>query len=105
MNVYIKKYMFLEVILTFLIFFGVKYVVFWLTDKKGLPEFLRYKPWICYKCCSFWSLITLYITIFVMFKCGLWYLLIAGVILTIFDAVALHIDENNVVSINEIEIK
>jgi hypothetical protein len=40
-----------------------------------------------------------------MFKCGLWYLLIAGVVLTILDAVALHIDENNVVSINEIEIK
>ena len=96
--------MFLEIILTFFIFFGVKYVVFWLTDKKGLPEFLRYKPWICYKCCSFWSLITLYITIFLMFKCGLWYLLIAGTILTILDTIARKVDESQGIIIKDIDI-
>ena len=96
--------MFLEIILTFFIFFGTKYVVFWLTDKKGLPEFLNYKPYSCATCLGFWSLITLYITIFLMFKCGLWYLLIAGVILTILDTIARKVDESQGTIIKDIDI-
>lgn len=87
--------MFLEIILTFFIFFGVKYVVFWLTDKKGLPEFLRYKPYSCYRCMGFWSLIFIYINLFIISNYTWWYLIICGTSLTILDVIALSVAEKN----------
>ena len=96
--------MIFEIILTIIVFFGVKALIYYLTDIKGLPAFLNYKPWICYKCFSFWSLLFLYINIFIISKFDMWYILIAGIVLTILDAIALIVDEkNNIISIDEIE--
>ena len=95
--------MILEILLTILIFFGVKFIIYYLTDKKGLPAFLNYKPWICYKCFSFWGLIFTYVNVWIISKYDMWYILIAGIILTILDAIALTVDEkNNIISIDEI---
>lgn len=93
--------MIFEIFLTIIIFFGIKFIIFQLTDRIGIPAFLNYKPWICYKCFSFWSLLFLYINIFIISKYDMWYILIAGIILTILDAVALTVDENNTTSIND----
>ena len=98
--------MILEIFITFIVFFVVKSLVFYLTDVKGLPEFLNYKPYCCFKCLSFWSLLTIYPTLFYISNYEWWYLLIVGISITGLDTTAKHIDENNnFVSIKEIEIK
>lgn len=96
--------MIFEIILTFIIFFVVKAVVFYFTDIKGLPAFLCYKPWICYKCCSCWTLMTIYPTIFYLSNYDWWYLFVVGISITGLDTTALHIDESQGTIINEIEI-
>lgn len=97
--------MIFEIILTFIIFFVVKAVIYYFTDIKGLPAFLCYKPWVCYKCCSFWTLLTIYPTIYYMSNFTWWYSLVVGISITGLDTIALQIEENNTISINEIEIK
>lgn len=91
--------MILELILTIIIFFITKYVIFIITE-KGLPNFINYKPYCCYKCFSFWTLIFIYVNSIICLNT--WYLSIIGIIITILDAIALHIDENNTTSINDI---
>lgn len=73
--------------------------------EKGLPEWLQYQPYCCYKCFSFWSLLFIYINIFLISDYTYWYTLIVGIILTVLDAIALHIDENNTISIDEINVE
>lgn len=93
--------MILQLILTIFIFFTIKYLIFKITE-KGLPAFINYQPYSCYKCCSFWVLLFIYINSIITLQ--LWYMGIIGIIITILDAVALHIDEMNTVSVNEIDI-
>lgn len=95
--------MIFEIILTFILFFLIKALVFYFTDNRGLPEFLKYKPYICYKCCSFWTLLTIYSTIFYISNCNWWFMMIVGTLITVLDTVALTVDENNnIVTIDEI---
>lgn len=92
--------MIFEIILTFIIFFVTKSIVFYLTDIKGLPDWLNYKPYNCYKCMSFWALITIYSTSFVLSNYHYWYVLITGLSITILDAIAKCQDEKKGVIIN-----
>jgi len=92
--------MILQVILSIIVFFVVKCIIYNITE-KGLPDFINYQPFNCYKCFSFWTLITLYIVILLSFST--WAFSIAGIIITILDAIALTIDEkNNTISIKDI---
>jgi hypothetical protein len=95
--------MIFEIILTFIVFFAVKSIIFYMTDIKGLPEFINYKPYCCAKCFTFWSLMLIYPTIFYISNYTWYYLLIVGILLTGLDTAAKHIDENNnIVTIDEI---
>lgn len=93
--------MLFEIILTISIFFISKYIIYRVTE-KGMPEWLNYQPYICRKCFTFWSLLFLYINIFIVSNYTSWYILIVGILLTILDTIALHIAENNTISINDI---
>ena len=74
------------------IFFTVNYGAYWLTEVHGMPEWLQYKPWVCRLCLTFWSLIGIYITLWLSFVC-LNYMAIYGIILTILNAIAMWIDQ------------
>ena len=83
----------LQFILTFIIFFVVNYGAYWITEKKGLPEWLQYKPWICRLCLTFWSLIFIYTAIWVSFTCLV--IGISGILLACMNAAAMWIDQKN----------
>ena len=81
---------FMAVIIIFLI---VSYGAYYLTEVKGLPIWLQYKPFECRMCLTFWSLIGVYIALGLSFSCL--YLMIGGCILAILNAIAMYIDQRN----------
>lgn len=88
------------IILQLIIFYLIKYFIYQLTDVKGLPSFLNYKPYNCYKCFSFWLnisisiLFTIYVNIIGLFGIGL----------TILDTIAFIIyEKNNFYSIKDVK--
>lgn len=90
----------LEFALILGIFLPVKYLTYWLTEVKGLPEWLNYKPWICNLCLTFWTLIAIYIAIGVSFSCYITG--IGGVIFAILNAIAMKVHQkNNTVSLED----
>lgn len=82
-----------EIITMFVIFFAVNYAAYWITEVKGLPQWLQYKPWICRLCLTFWSLVVIYLTILLSFQCL--YLGIGGIILAVMNALAMYIDQKH----------
>lgn len=80
-----------QIILMFVIFFIVNYGAYYITEKRGLPEWLHYKPFECRLCLTFWSLIAIYLTIWLSFSC--YYLGIAGIVLAGMNALAMYIDQ------------
>lgn len=85
-----KLIQFIVIIIIFLI---VSYGAYYITEVKGLPIWLQYKPFECRKCLTFWSLIGIYIALGLSFSCL--YLMIGGCILAILNAIAMHIDQRN----------
>lgn len=80
-----------QVIITVIIFLLVNFGAHWLTEVKGLPDWLNYKPFSCDLCLTFWSLIGIYITLWLSFSCL--YIGIYGIILAILNAIAMWIDQ------------
>lgn len=80
-----------KIITMFVIFFAVNYAAYWITEVKGLPQWLQYKPWICRLCLTFWSLVVIYLTILLSFQCL--YLGVGGIILAVMNALAMYIDQ------------
>lgn len=81
----------LQIIITMAIFFTVKFLCWKITDEWGLPLWLQYKPWECYKCLSFWSLMALYGVYGLILH--LWITMAVGVVLTILDTIAIIINQ------------
>lgn len=75
----------------YLIFILVNYFSWWFTEKDNVPEFLKYKPFECRLCLTFWLLVGIYIALGISFK--LWVVLIVGIILAIMNAIAMWIDQ------------
>lgn len=82
----------LQALAALIIFFAVNYGAYWLTEVKGLPAWLQYKPWVCRLCLTFWSLMGIYITLWLSFSC-LIYMTIYGISLTILNTIAMWIDQ------------
>lgn len=80
-----------EIIGVFTVFFIVRYLAHKITDEWGLPQWLDYKPFNCELCLTFWSLITIYTTIWLSFSCL--YVGIGGIILASMNALAMWIDQ------------
>lgn len=81
----------LQVVLVFALFIVTTYFTYKLTEEWGLPKWLDYKPFICNKCFTFWSLLAIYLSIGLIFK--LYITLIVGLILSVANAIAMHINE------------
>ena len=82
-----------EIITTFILFFIVNYSAWYVTEVKGLPQWLQYKPWECRLCLTFWSLIAVYSTIWASFNCLI--IGIVGITLAMMNALAMYIDQRN----------
>jgi len=80
-----------QIWLVFAIFFTVKFLAWKITEDWKLPQWLKYKPWECYTCLGFWTLITIYLTFGITLE--LWLGLSIGIALTMLDAVAQLIDK------------
>lgn len=83
----------LQFILIVAIFLPVRYFAWWLTEVRGLPRWLDYKPFICKLCLTFWLLIGAYTAIWLSFSCL--YTAIGGYILAAMNALAMYIDQKN----------
>lgn len=83
----------LQALAALIIFFAVNYGAYWLTEVKGLPAWLQYKPFECRMCLTFWSLMGIYITLWLSFSCL--YIAIYGCMLAILNAIAMHIDQKD----------
>ena len=81
----------LQLVIVLAIFFPTKWLCWKITEQWGLPQWLKYQPWECRKCLSFWSLIALYLAIGLIFQ--LYITLVVGVTLTILDTIAVIIDQ------------
>ena len=82
-----------ELVIMVIIFFSVNYGGYWITEVKGLPEWLQYKPFVCRMCLTFWSLMGVYIALGLSFSCL--YMMVGGIILAIMNALAMWIDQRN----------
>ena len=81
----------IQVLAIFAILFAVIPTTFYITEKKGLPEWLNFKPWNCWICCTFWSLIVIYATLGFAFNS---YIIgIGGTLLAILNAIAMKINQ------------
>lgn len=95
--------MIVQLILTIIIFLLTKYVAYIITS-KGLPIFLDYMPYTCYKCLGFWLLLFIYINSYIIFETT--YMSILGVILTILDVIAQTVDEkDNTISVKNYDLE
>lgn len=83
----------LQILLILVIFLPIKYIAYYITEVKGLPQWLDFKPWNCKLCLTFWLLIASYLTIWLAFACL--YTAIGGIILAILNALAMWIDQRN----------
>ena len=83
----------LQFVLIFFIFFIVKWLAWKITEEWGLPIWLRYKPWECNLCLTFWSLITIYTAIGLSFSCL--YVMVGGIVLAIMNALAMWISQRD----------
>lgn len=84
-------YIFFQFILVFIIYFIIIPLAYYVTEVKQLPVWLQWKPWTCRLCLSFWSLLFSYVILGLSF--GMMYFMITGIILSIFTAIAMHIDQ------------
>lgn len=83
----------LQVILILAIFLPVKWLTYQITDVWGLPAWLSYKPFSCYLCLTFWSLLAVYLTVGLIFQAYI--TMIGGIILTVLNAIAMWYDQKN----------
>lgn len=81
------EYLILQFLIVFVLFFIVVPVVYYLTEVKGMPKWLDYKPFNCRLCCTFWTLLFGYIMIGIIFS--FYITLIAGVVLAFLNAYAM----------------
>lgn len=95
--------MIISIFITIISFFLINYIVYYVTDRRGLPDWLYYKPFICRTCLQLWVSLFFYINYYLIFNDL--YILIVGILLTIMNTIALIIDERNTKSIynNELE--
>ena len=73
-----------------IIFLATKYLTYFITEVKGVPKWLDYKPFNCSLCSCFWTLIAIYTTLLII---GYNWAGIGGIILAILNALAMWINQ------------
>ena len=89
----------IEILLIPTLFLIITAFTYWLTEYDKIPKWLHYMPFICNKCLTFWTLLGVGISMFLLD------FIITGValiVLGILNAIAKHTDEkNNTITIEE----
>lgn len=83
----------LQLVLVLAMFIPIKYLTWKITEVWGVPEWLDYKPFSCYLCLTFWSLLACYISVGLLFH--LWITMAVGGLITVLNAIAMWIDIKN----------
>lgn len=83
----------LQILLVIFIFLVVKYLTWKTIEDWGIPRWLDYKPFSCYLCFTFWSLLSVFLAIGCVFK--FYVTLVVGLVLTVLNAIAMWIDQKN----------
>lgn len=92
----------LQIILIFTIFILDRYLVDKWVNQENYPKWLDYLPFNCEVCCTFWSLLVIYLTVGLVFN--LWWTMIGGMILAVLNAIAMKVNQKNrTVSITDFE--
>lgn len=81
----------LLIILTLIIYFGIKYLNHFLITKNKIPSFINYKPFNCEICSTFWYTVGVFIVLGLTFN----YIFLSGIIISILDAIAQKVNEKN----------
>lgn len=91
----------IEILLVPILFLIVTAFTYWLTEYDNIPKWLKYPPYSCCKCLTFWSLIGVGIAMFLL---NFVITGVALVVLGILNAIAMHQHQkNNTVSIFDLE--
>lgn len=85
--------MLLEFILSGIIYIAVVMAAYYATEVYVLPKWLRFPPFHCRKCLTFWSNIAAALIIGLSFK--LYWFMIALIILGILTAIAMHYEQKD----------
>lgn len=83
--------MLVEFILAIFIYIAVVMAAYYATEVYVLPKWLRFPPFHCRKCLTFWSNISAALIIGLSF--GLYWYMGLLIILGILTAIAMHIDQ------------
>lgn len=84
---------FIQILCMLLAYFAVIPIVFYFTEVKPLPEWLRFPPFNCRKCLTFWTLIGISLVIGLSF--GLYWFMGTGIVLAILTAIAMTVEQKN----------
>lgn len=93
---------FAQLLAMLVIFLATKYLTFNITEVWGLPRWLNYKPFNCNLCLTFWTLVVIYTTLWIV---GYNWLGISGLIMAALNALAMYINQRkNTESINNYHV-
>lgn len=84
---------FIQILCMLLVYFAVIPIVFYWTEVKQLPEWLRFPPFNCRKCLTFWTLIGISLVIGLSFE--LYWFMGTGIVLAILTAIAMTVEQKN----------
>lgn len=91
-----------QLILTLVIFIGVKYGAYKVIDDMKIPVFMEYMPYTCYTCLNFWLQTGIYLSLGLI--CGMYVTMGVGMVLNILDTIAQKVHQkNNTVSAYDFE--
>lgn len=85
----------LQLVVGVILWIIINYSTYYFTEKSKIPEWLYYQPFICRKCCFFWTSFSIFISIGFISEFKLVYLFVTGILLTFLNTAALYVDEKN----------
>lgn len=96
--------MIIEILLILVIFIAVSWYAHMQVERWGLPSFLQFRPWNCVTCLTFWLLVAVYGSAWLVL--GYKITAIGGWILATLNAIAMHFDQKSkTVDINHYQIE
>lgn len=85
----------IQLFVTFIVYGGLVYLTHQATEVYGMPKWLDFKPFSCWKCLLFWSQVFTHSIIYLL-SSFTWHITFAlGLILAILTALAMFANEND----------
>lgn len=83
----------IEFISIFITYLLVVYVGYYVTEVKRLPRWLRFPPFHCRKCLTFWTMMAVSLVIGLSFDIPVY--MATGILLAILTALSMHVEQKN----------